>query len=351
MKLSEISIQRPVLRHRDEPGDPAASGSSRSRACRCASTPTSTRRSSRVTTFYRGASPQVVETEITDVLEEQLSTIEGVKLITSIVAASRSRASPSSSTSTATSTRRPTTCATASRACAAQLPRDADDPIVAKQDVNAQPIMWLSLNGKDCLDPRDVRRGRQRPLKDACSASRAWARCSSAPAAATPCACGSIPQRLAAHGLTVSDVERRPARRERRDPLRPRRGHGARVRGAHPRRPGDAGGVRAIVVAPQGDRPGAAGRRRQGRAGRRGRAHGGPLQRHPVGRPGHRQAAEGEHRGRGARRARGAARAARAAAAGHRSSKSPSTPRPSSRTSIHEVVVALVIAVVAGLRW
>ena len=36
-----------------------------------------------VTTFYRGASPQTVETEITDVLEEQLATIEGVKLITS----------------------------------------------------------------------------------------------------------------------------------------------------------------------------------------------------------------------------------------------------------------------------
>src|SRR5206468_12783553 len=36
-----------------------------------------------VTTFYRGANPQVVETEITDVLEEPLSTIEGVKVMTS----------------------------------------------------------------------------------------------------------------------------------------------------------------------------------------------------------------------------------------------------------------------------
>ena len=36
-----------------------------------------------VTTFYQGASAQVVETEITNVLEEQLSTIEGVKLLTS----------------------------------------------------------------------------------------------------------------------------------------------------------------------------------------------------------------------------------------------------------------------------
>ena len=31
-----------------------------------------------VTTFYRGASPSVVETEITDILEEQFATLEGV---------------------------------------------------------------------------------------------------------------------------------------------------------------------------------------------------------------------------------------------------------------------------------
>src|SRR3989442_12183855 len=36
-----------------------------------------------VTTFYRGASPSVVETEITDVLEEQLATLQGVKRISS----------------------------------------------------------------------------------------------------------------------------------------------------------------------------------------------------------------------------------------------------------------------------
>ena len=36
-----------------------------------------------VTTFYRGASPSVIETEITEVLEEQLATLEGVKSIRS----------------------------------------------------------------------------------------------------------------------------------------------------------------------------------------------------------------------------------------------------------------------------
>jgi multidrug efflux pump len=36
-----------------------------------------------VTTFYRGASPSVIETEITDVLEEQFATLEAVKTIDS----------------------------------------------------------------------------------------------------------------------------------------------------------------------------------------------------------------------------------------------------------------------------
>ena len=36
-----------------------------------------------VTTYYRGASPAVVETEITNVLEEQFATLEGVKTLTS----------------------------------------------------------------------------------------------------------------------------------------------------------------------------------------------------------------------------------------------------------------------------
>src|SRR3972149_6527790 len=36
-----------------------------------------------VVTFYRGASPSVVETEITNVLEEQFATLAGVKTITS----------------------------------------------------------------------------------------------------------------------------------------------------------------------------------------------------------------------------------------------------------------------------
>jgi len=82
MKLSEVSIKRPVF------------ASVMSIAILIFGIIAFTRLSVReypdidppivsITTFYRGASPSVIETEITDVLEEQLSTLEGVKTISS----------------------------------------------------------------------------------------------------------------------------------------------------------------------------------------------------------------------------------------------------------------------------
>src|SRR5207249_11445932 len=101
-----------------------------------------------VTTFYRGANPQVVETEITDVLEEQLSTIEGVKVMTS-----SSQEQVSSITIEFQLRRDVDKAANDVRDRVSRvrgdLPSTADEPIVAKQDVNAQPIIWLALFGKN----------------------------------------------------------------------------------------------------------------------------------------------------------------------------------------------------------
>lgn len=97
-----------------------------------------------VTTLYRGASPNVIETEITDIMEEQLSTIEGVKTITS-----SSQEQGSSITITFELDRDVDQAANDVRDRVASvrglLPREADDPIIQKIDVNAQPIMWLAL--------------------------------------------------------------------------------------------------------------------------------------------------------------------------------------------------------------
>ena len=98
-----------------------------------------------VTTLYRGASPNVVETEITDVLEEQFSTIESVKTITS-----SSREQGSVITIEFELQRDVDEAANDVRdrvsRIRGQLPREAEDPIVAKVDINAQPIMWIALS-------------------------------------------------------------------------------------------------------------------------------------------------------------------------------------------------------------
>lgn len=98
-----------------------------------------------ITTFYRGASPSVVETEITDVLEEQLTTLEAVKSITS-----SSREQGSVITVEFELNRDVDVAANDVRdrvsRIRGRLPREAEDPIIGKVDVNAQPIIWLALS-------------------------------------------------------------------------------------------------------------------------------------------------------------------------------------------------------------
>ena len=204
MKLSEISIQRPVLasvlsltillfgvisyfrlpvREYPDVESPIVS----------------------VSTFYRGASPQVVETEITDVIEEALSTLEKVKLITS-----ESREQGSVVVVEFQLDRNLEEAANDVRDRVArirgELPPTADDPVVAKRDVNAQPIIWLALNGERYSNlelsdfAKNVLSERIQRIDGVGSvfvggareyAMRVWIE----------------PRRLAAHGLTVSDVE------------------------------------------------------------------------------------------------------------------------------------------------
>jgi multidrug efflux pump len=98
-----------------------------------------------IVTFYRGASPSVVETEITDVIEEQLATLEGVKTIDS---SSREQGSVISVEFELSRNLEEATNDVRDRVARirGQLPSEADDPIVAKVDTNAQPIFWIALS-------------------------------------------------------------------------------------------------------------------------------------------------------------------------------------------------------------
>ena len=98
-----------------------------------------------ITTFYRGASSSVIETEITDVLEEQLATLEGVRTLTS-----SSREQGSIITVEFELGRDVDEAANDVRdrvsRVRGELPSEAEDPIIAKVDTNAQPIFWLALS-------------------------------------------------------------------------------------------------------------------------------------------------------------------------------------------------------------
>jgi len=159
-----------------------------------------------VTTFYRGASPSVIETEITDVLEEQLATLEGVKSITS-----SSQEQGSVITVEFELSRDENEAANDVRdrvsRVRGELPVEAEDPVVAKIDVNAQAVVWIAVSSDrhDGLELSDIadRVLKERLLRmpgvgsvilggERRYAMRVWL----------------DPQRMAARGLTVQDVER-----------------------------------------------------------------------------------------------------------------------------------------------
>ncbi len=158
-----------------------------------------------VVTLYRGASSNVVETEITDILEEQFATLEGVKTITS-----SSQEGGSVITIEFELNRDVNEAANDVRDRVSRirgaLPQEIDDPVISKVDANAQAIVWLALSstqysGLELSDYAD------RVLKEKIQripgvgsviiggerryAMRVWL----------------DPLRMAAHGLSAQDIE------------------------------------------------------------------------------------------------------------------------------------------------
>ena len=100
-----------------------------------------------VNTVYPGASAEVVETEITERLEEVINTIEGIKTLTS-----ESREQVSSITVQFILARDIDLAAQDVRDRVARaredLPEEINEPIVAKQDGDARPFLWIALYGE-----------------------------------------------------------------------------------------------------------------------------------------------------------------------------------------------------------
>ena len=159
-----------------------------------------------VSTFLPGANPQVVESAITDVLEEELSTVAGLRTLTS-----SSSEQFSNITLEFTLERNVEDAAQDVRdkvsRVRGRLPQDIEEPVIAKQEADAQPFFWLALKGENysLLQLSDIAdrivKTRLQSLPGVGSANifgerryslRVWL----------------DPGELAARGITVQDVER-----------------------------------------------------------------------------------------------------------------------------------------------
>ena len=106
-----------------------------------------------VNVAYPGASAMVVENRITQLLEREISGIEGAKVIES-----RSDDSLATISVEFSLDRNIDEAANDVRdrvgRVASKLPEDVEPPVVAKQDADAQPIMYLNLENQN-MNPMD----------------------------------------------------------------------------------------------------------------------------------------------------------------------------------------------------
>lgn len=98
-----------------------------------------------VSTTYRGASAEIIESQVTRPLEDSLAGIEGVEVLSSI-----SRSESSQISVRFKVERDPDSAASdvrdrVSRA-RRKLPDDVDEPVIAKVEADANPIIWLAFS-------------------------------------------------------------------------------------------------------------------------------------------------------------------------------------------------------------
>ena len=158
-----------------------------------------------VRTIYKGATAQVMESAITQPLEDALSGIEGIKTIKS-----KSREEVSEVTVTFVADRDIEGAANDVRDRVARvrknLPAASDNPVVAKIEADAQPIVWLAFTS-DRHSPMELTDFADRYLTDPLKALNGVASVIIGGERKYAMRVWLDRERLAAQGLTAQDVE------------------------------------------------------------------------------------------------------------------------------------------------
>lgn len=158
-----------------------------------------------VETNYPGASASIIETQVTQIIEDSLSGIEGIDFMTSI-----SRSESSQITINFKLDRDPDSAASDVRDRVGRvrgaLPDDIDEPIVAKSEADAQPIIWLAFSS-DRHSPMEVSAFADKRVKDPLQTVSGVASVFVAGERRYSMRIWLDPDRLTSYEITPSDVE------------------------------------------------------------------------------------------------------------------------------------------------
>jgi multidrug efflux pump len=157
-----------------------------------------------VSTDYRGAAAAVVETRITQLIEDAVSGIEGIELISSSSETGRSQVSIEFSLA-----RNIDDAANDVRDAVArvlgQLPAEADPPRVAKAQADSEVIMWVSL-ASETMDTLELTDFAERYIVDRLATVDGVSRIQVGGGQRYAMRIWVDPNALAARGLTVNDI-------------------------------------------------------------------------------------------------------------------------------------------------
>lgn len=159
-----------------------------------------------VTTVYPGADAAVVETEVTERLEEAINNIEGIKTLTS-----SSREQVSTITIEFDLSREIDLAAQDVRdrvsRVRSRLPQTIDEPLVAKQDADANPVMWIGLFS-DVYSPMQLTTLAEKQIKNRLQTIRGVSSVMIGGEQRFAMRLWLDAEKMAAHQVTVLDVQR-----------------------------------------------------------------------------------------------------------------------------------------------
>lgn len=158
-----------------------------------------------VSTTYGGASAEIIESQITQPLEDSLSGIEGIQYITSVSREERSQITVTFQVDRDVDVAANDVRDRVSRA-RNDLPDDVDEPVIAKVEADAQPIIYLAFSS-DRMSSLDVSDYVDRNVKDRLQIIPGVAEANILGERRYSMRLWLDRARLAAYNITVQDVE------------------------------------------------------------------------------------------------------------------------------------------------